>query len=348
MACGSDKQPDEIPPLRYMANPDVCARCNGEGAVLLNPDTGDAVAVNAVAYLIWQSLAQPRTARKVTAHLLDTFPGTPIDRLRADVADFIANMLPRGYIGEAGEAAYPLLDAARPVQNRVKVDQDSPVSGVSHHDPPHVHPSSSNLDGFRFYHGASMTGTFQSGDALFIEPAQIPAVRPGDVVIYKGFTLQGNPEDVVHRVVATTPAGLVTRGDANRLEDKGLVTRDALLGRVTHLERAGRVRVVRGGRVGVLRARVSRAWRPVQRVVTRTLKAAGRPAYRRLRESRLASRWWRPDICRVRVTTPQGPVVKYIHHRRTVAWWRPAQGSFRCRKPYDLILHPPDGGSDDA
>jgi hypothetical protein len=33
--------------------------------------------------------------------------------------------------------------------------------------------------------------------------------------------------------------------------------------------------------------------------------------------------------------------VKYVHRSRTVAVWWPERRSFRCRRPYDLIIKSP-------
>ena len=87
----------------------------------------------------------------------------------------------------------------------------------------------------RFYHGNSMLSILRPGDYLIIEPTSIAAIHPGDVVVYQGVNRSGEPDDVVHRVVAVTPDGLVTRGDNNPQVDDALVTQDNLLGRVTHV-----------------------------------------------------------------------------------------------------------------
>ena len=186
-----------------------------------------------------------------------------------------------------------------------------------------------------------MLGAFCPGDCLTIEPASIAALRPGDVVIYQGRDPAGEPEDVAHRVVAVTLGGLVTRGDNNPQLDNVLVTQDNLLGRVTHVERAGRTRPVWGGRMGLLRVRVRHAWRRVLRLGWRLLRIVGRRPYRWLRGSDLVRRLWRPEMMRVLVTTQDGPLVKYVSGRRTVARWWPETGRFRCRRPYDLVISRP-------
>lgn len=193
----------------------------------------------------------------------------------------------------------------------------------------------------RFYRGHSMAGVFQTGDYLTLEPAAIEDVRLGDVVIYIGRDQQGEPEDVVHRVVGRAPGGLVARGDNNPCVDHILVTADNLLGRVTCFERGGIIRPVRGGRWGLLRARAFRIRRRAWGLGARIARFLGRWPYRALRRTGLARRLWRPAITCLCLSTDDGPLVKYLCHGRTVAWWWPEQNRFRVRRPYDLVIARP-------
>jgi len=197
-------------------------------------------------------------------------------------------------------------------------------------------------DRLRFYRGNSMLGTFRPGDYLTLESVPIGDIHPGDVLIYRGLDHEGAPDKVVHRVMAAVPGGLVTRGDNNPHADTTLVTADNLLGRVTHVERDSKVRRVRGGRWGLLRVRVLHAWRGVRWRGRRLVAFVGRWPYGWLRNSRLVSQLWRPVITRIYITTEDGPLVKYISGRRTVARWWPATGRFHCCKPYDLVIPRPN------
>jgi len=199
-------------------------------------------------------------------------------------------------------------------------------------------------DRLRFYRGRSMLGTFRPGDYLTLEAVPIAAIRPGDVVVYRGVDREGEPDEVVHRVVAAGTGGLVARGDNNPCSDSVLVTADNLLGRVSHVERDGKVRSVRGGRWGLLRAWVFRTWRLTQRRGWRLMAFVGRWPYRGLRSSGLVRRLWRPAVVKVRVETENGPLVKFVCGQRTVARWWPQTGRFQCRKPYDLIIRRPGRG----
>jgi hypothetical protein len=187
-----------------------------------------------------------------------------------------------------------------------------------------------------------MAGTFRPGDYLILEPVPLATIHPGDVVVYQGRDQEGNPDDVVHRVVAVVPGGLVARGDNNPRPDNILVTADNLLGRVTHAERCGTIHPVRGGRWGLLRARLLHVWVYGRLYGGRVARILGRWPYRALRRSGLVPRLWQPAITRIVLTPADGPaVVKYVSRGRTVARWWPATGRFLCRRPYDLVIRRP-------
>jgi signal peptidase I len=193
----------------------------------------------------------------------------------------------------------------------------------------------------RFYRGRSMLGTFRPGDYLTMQPVPIREIRPGDVVVFRVLDEGGEPNDLVHRVMAISPEGLVTQGDNNFHPDRLPVTEKNLLGRVTHAERDGKVRRVHAGRRGWLHARwlyYKHNWRWFARLV---VVRFGRSVYRRVRSSQLVGRIWRPHILQVRVETKSGSLVKFTYRGKTVAWWWVELDCFRCRKPYDLVIPRP-------
>lgn len=63
--------------------------------------------------------------------------------------------------------------------------------------------------------GGSMQPTISNGSLLITSPRPAGEVRPGDVVSIVGT----DHLRVTHRVVDVTAAGIVTRGDANRVSD---------------------------------------------------------------------------------------------------------------------------------
>jgi signal peptidase I len=245
-----------MPKKRYMLNPDISCRCDSAGVTLLDPYTGKSVAINAVGHLIWQALAQPCTQAEIVARLAETYQDAPADQVALDVAAFLQSLQPRGFIGEVLDETTPLPDVA--VMDHQPLAENTLAS------------VSSERESLYAYHGNSMAGTFRPGDYLAIEPVRVADVRHGDVVVYRGQKEAGESEEIVHRVVAITPDGLVTRGDNNPRVDDMPVSQEALLGRVTHVERAGRVHPVWGGRWGLLRLRALRFWRGARPAIARS------------------------------------------------------------------------------
>jgi signal peptidase len=75
----------------------------------------------------------------------------------------------------------------------------------------------------------SMSPAIEAGESVVVVPWTDPG--PGDVVVFDAPTRPGH---VAHRVVGTTPAGLVTRGDANPTTDQATgspaIPRSAVVG----------------------------------------------------------------------------------------------------------------------
>lgn len=185
-----------------------------------------------------------------------------------------------------------------------------------------------------------MRGTLRRGDVLWLEAAAPVAIRPGDVIAFRG-------EDgrcLVHRVLACTPAGWRTRGDHNPRPDEAAVRPEALIGRVRSVERRGRVRVLLGGPLGLLWAGLLRLGWPLAR-------ALGGP-YRALRASGWVRQVWRPALTQVAVQGAQGLEYKLLHRGRAVAAWSSEGAPLWYRKPYDLLLatlpSPPPQNAGDA
>jgi signal peptidase I len=215
-----------------------------------------------------------------------------------------------------------------------KADYELPEMATSVYDP-------------YLYHGESMRGTFRFGDRLTVEAVSLADLRPGDVLVYRA--VAGNKKadhNVVHRVIAITPTGAIMRGDSNPGADITLVAEHNILGRVTQVECNGRLRPVPGGLRGLLRGRFLHAKYGMGRFSVRLawfiLAPILRKPYRRLRSSGAAKRIWHPTVTRVHLQTDEGSLVKYVVDSRTVASWWPQTNRFQCRKPYDLIILPPE------
>jgi len=190
----------------------------------------------------------------------------------------------------------------------------------------------------RFYRGDSMRGTFRLGDRLLIEPVLFVDIYPGDVIVYRGTNEQENVEDVAHRVVAITENGLITRGDNNSRHDFTPVQCDQIIGKVVEMERRRRKQVVVGGAKGLRRAKLQWAILRLDRFVRRLFRFP----YHLLRNSQIIPKLWRPFITEINLKTERGLLVKYIYKQRTVAIWDVSQHKFNCRKPFDLVIPPPE------
>jgi signal peptidase I len=184
------------------------------------------------------------------------------------------------------------------------------------------------------YNGASMAPTFRPGQLLYVRPVARD-LAPGDVVVFAN----SSGSYVVHRVVTATDAGLVTRGDSNRLPDVLSVAHGQVVGRVELAEYAGRLNAVSGGRYGLLRVHLLHA----RLSMWETIKKLGKRPYRWLRTSGLVARYWHPRITRLSFNGKEELPVKYVCKGRTVARFWPASGRFECRKPFDLVIPRPDG-----
>lgn len=88
-------------------------------------------------------------------------------------------------------------------------------------------PDSSGLFGYKGYTvvSGSMEPKISVGDFIIVEIEPYDAIETGDVV-----TFQYNTEIVTHRVMDKTEEGLVTKGDANNIQDQGFVAEESYIG----------------------------------------------------------------------------------------------------------------------
>ena len=90
---------------------------------------------------------------------------------------------------------------------------------------------------FRFRaKGFSMSPFIKDGDVLTVAPWQGTAPRLGDVVV---FTHPNTGKLIIHRIIGKKIGSYLTKGD-NVPEGDGLISRAAILGRVTKAERDGK------------------------------------------------------------------------------------------------------------
>lgn len=84
---------------RPIANPVVVVKeGNGDWAVLFNPDTADAVGINAVGVLMWKLMDGQHTLEDILRVVMGTFtdvPGSVVE----DITAFVDNLAARGFVG---------------------------------------------------------------------------------------------------------------------------------------------------------------------------------------------------------------------------------------------------------
>jgi len=177
-----------------------------------------------------------------------------------------------------------------------------------------------------------MRGTLAEGDGVRIEAVSDDALRRGDVVAYRSAN-----QVVVHRIVGRRNGEWITQGDGNWRRDAAPLDPEEFIGRVDEVVGPAGTRTVAGGAQGRRRA----VGRHVVAFVRWAFLSLLAPLYRLAGRSRVAVRFWRPDILTVRFVAADGRRTKYIHRGQTVACWHDVSRGWTCRRPYDLILFPP-------
>ena len=100
----SQERPEPMSAAKYLVNPDVSFRQEGDdGAILFNPDSDSLEVVNPVAAEIWTFLAAPRTRAEVVAHLCAVCAGAAREQVEKDVEEFIGALVEKGFIGVVAE-----------------------------------------------------------------------------------------------------------------------------------------------------------------------------------------------------------------------------------------------------
>ena len=110
-------------------------------------------------------------------------------------------------------------------------------------------------DSIRFRAGGfSMVPLIMNGDVITVGPLSRRGVATGDVIAFRRST---DDKILTHRVIVDLHDCLVTKGDAAVFPD-GMITLDRVIGRVTRVERDGRLVRAGWGRERRLIAMLSR------------------------------------------------------------------------------------------
>ena len=86
----------------YCCNPDVVLREEDEdGGLLFNPDSNQVKVVNSTGLFIWKQFASANQPDAVAEALLNNFEGAAEEIVRADLKEFIDELVQSGFIGAA-------------------------------------------------------------------------------------------------------------------------------------------------------------------------------------------------------------------------------------------------------
>jgi len=170
------------------------------------------------------------------------------------------------------------------------------------------------------YHGDSMKGVFRTADFLIIEPCSLISLCNGDVIAFARDRDEGKVNDqVVHRIIRIVTDYLFTKGDNNRTPDLLPVTKSNLIGKVVAFEREGRTHKVRNGSAGLLVARTMYVFRRARYLLINRIR--GFLPIRRI--GSIVFFLWKPKIQKLKFSTAEGPVIKWVHRNSTIATWLP-------------------------
>lgn len=182
-----------------------------------------------------------------------------------------------------------------------------------------------------------MYPTLRVPDLLYVEPAGSSSLGKGDIVLFHGIA----GTHTVHRIIAATPQGWITTGDANLKPDPDPLRPEALIGKVVQIGRRGRRRTVPGGYAGMVQHyRAQWRKRMLTRIMALPLAAPLRQLYRRLSERgifhRLLPRCLHPKVYRFR--KPWGEELHLMLGRTIIGTALSGSSGWRIRAPYRLFV----------
>ncbi len=180
------------------------------------------------------------------------------------------------------------------------------------------------------FNGSSMLPTLKPGDKLLV--ACVGVVCVGDVVVFQ----LHDKLYIAHRVVSVDSRGIITRGDNVRTHDARILQPDEITGRVVSAQRGTRHRVISGGRVGILYAKILWSVKHFATIVVRLLS----PAYQTLSSSGVFRRIL-PASVRTRVVyfkMKDGVEMQLLVGRFVIGRRMPGWAAWQLRRPFRLFI----------
>jgi signal peptidase I len=184
-----------------------------------------------------------------------------------------------------------------------------------------------------FYRGSSMKGTFKPGNKLIMEIVPFDKIKKGDVIIFRRIQ-EEHSDFIVHRVAEIICKRLITRGDNCFDQDKEPIKEENVIGRVIRYDWNGKIRLVRNGGIGRMRAALLHG----RLHAVKGLKFFLRKPYVTLRRTGLLAKLWHPDIEGVQFEAPDGPFVKYLHKGKSVAISLGNKKFCLVKRPFDFFF----------
>ena len=186
------------------------------------------------------------------------------------------------------------------------------------------------------YNGPSMNPTFKAGDRLRVVPYASRQITVGDVIVFRPEGNEGNERTITHRVIAIDARGVVTRGDNNNQIDPWYLQPHEIMGCVTEASRGAATIEVRGGRRGILYARIRWVINHADRTISRLLH----PLYHRLADTGILSRllplWARPRV--LHFTRPSGQETQLMLGKHVIGRRRAGETQWQIRRPFRLFI----------
>lgn len=181
--------------------------------------------------------------------------------------------------------------------------------------------------------GNSMYPTLKPLDIASVTPCRASEVQVGDILV---FPSPKNNTKIIHRVVAVTREGYVTRGDNSRHIDNWLVNPGIVCGKVESLRRNARQLRVRSGSQGHLIGQ----YRFVILNIVHAIKRILYPVYRLLWRSGIF-RLYMPKPFRPKVLAfkrPEGTEFHLVMGRKVIGRRSPTSTGWYIRPPYRLFV----------